>query len=212
PDYVARLKDDNPTVRKDAAEGIRLLKLRGDEAVPAIAPLIANFADVKGQMSDAKLKEEAKKAREYAAEAFCWMQSESAVAPLSEASRSKDPNVRAMAFYALGSLPIEIKLVKPKEILEAQCAGLKDDDANARYYVAFAWDKSLCIMNEDCVPPILDALNVEQTQFQCFLLRALSHLGPKAKAGIPVFEKLSKHSNREVASVAKWALLQASLP
>lgn len=208
---IQQLKDDSPTVRKNAAEGIREMQLVGDVAIPAIAPLIENFADVKGQLghSDEKIRAEAKLARDYAAEAFSSIHTEATVAPLAEACRSTDPKVRAMAFYAIGSVPIDIKNNQSKQILDVQVKGLQDSDGEARYYVAYAWDKSLCIMNEDIVPPILDALKVEHREFQCFLLRALSHMGPRAKAGIPVFEAMSKHSDPLVASVAQRALSQA---
>jgi len=42
---IALLKDPNPTVRADAADAIREMRIHGDAAVPAIAPLIANFGD-----------------------------------------------------------------------------------------------------------------------------------------------------------------------
>jgi hypothetical protein len=207
-ELITQLKDDNPAVRKNAADVITQMRPRGDAVLPLIAPLIANFGDVKGQMNDKEesVRKEAALARRYAAEAFSCMHSEATVAPLAEACRSKDPLIRTMAYYALGSVPIEIKVKKSKEILEAQIAGLKEEDGSARYYVGYAWDKSLCIMNEDVVPPIVDALSVEHREFQCFLLRALSHMGPKAKAGIPVYTKLCTHPDREVASLARWTL------
>jgi HEAT repeat protein len=191
PNCIEQLKDPNPTVRADAADAIREMRIHGDAAIPAIAPLIANFGD-----SD-------KKAREWAAEAFSCIHSDAVYQPLVETTKSKDNTIRAMGFYAIGSAPSSVKQAHSKELLAVLLGGLHDEDAEVRYYVANSFDKCGEIITAEAVPQIVEALKIDQPFFQCFLIRSLAHIGELGAPAIPALKNYCNNPNAEIAAVAR---------
>jgi HEAT repeat protein len=187
---IALLKDPNPTVRADAADAIREMRIHGDAAVPAIAPLIANFGDTD------------KKAREWAAEAFGGIYTDAIFEPLVTAAKTKDNVVRAMSYYAIGNMPGDVKLAKATELLKVLLAGLHDEDAEVRYQVAWGFETSAEAITTDAVPHIIEALKIEQPRFQFMLIRSLGHIGDRGVSALPVLEKMRQHPNADVRSVS----------
>src|SRR5262249_5472018 len=149
---IALLKDPNPTVRADAADAIREMRIHGDAAIPAIAPLFENFGDTD------------KKAREWAAEAFTLIYSEAVFAQLVAATKSQGNNVRDMSYYAIVNMQRDIKIqpAKAKELLKVLLAGLHDEDADVRYQVSLGFETSAEVITPEAVPHIVEALKIEQ--------------------------------------------------
>lgn len=188
---IELLKDPNPTVRADAADAIREMRIHGDAAIPAIGPLIENFGD-----SD-------KKAREWAAEAFACIHTEAVFDPLIAATKSRNNNIRAMGYYAIGSVPSTVKQARSKELLAVLLGGLHDEDPEVRYQVSNGFDKSGEIITAEAVPPIIEALKIDQPYFQCMLIRSLAHIGELGAPAIPVLTKMCDNPNAEIRAVSR---------
>lgn len=175
---IAALKDNNPLVRRHAAEALGEIK-----DPRAVEPLIAALKDTDslirrhavkalGKIRDlraikpliAVLNEDREShVRMSAAEALGWIEEPGAVEPLVSALEDEHWNVRSRAAKALGR-------IKDPRAVEPLVSALKDEDATVRGYAADALGE---IKNARAVEPLVAALKDKNMDVRKRAARAL---------------------------------------
>ncbi len=177
----------DPLRRKAALKASGLLGPRAAEAIPDVAALL----------DDSDYTPEA-------ALALSFMGS-AAVAPLNEASRSEDPNVRREALRSLGKLR-ERASIDPQIVVPRLLEALDDVDPSVRHvavtYLGIVRDRP-----EVEVAGLIKALDDEEADVRQAAAVALAEYGALAEPAVPALRKAARDPDEDVRREAGRALV-----
>lgn len=177
----------DPQRRKAALKACGILGARAAEAIPDVAALL---------QSDEYTPE--------AALALSFMGS-AAVAPLRDAARAEEPNVRREALRSLGKLR-ERASIDPKLVIPPLLQALDDPDASVRH-VAVTYLGIVRDNPADEVAGLIKALEDEDAGVREAAAVALGQYGALAESAVPALKKAARDPDEQVQREAGRALV-----
>ena len=205
---IAKLEDDNPAARKNAAFALGLIE--DDRAVdPLIRTLRDGVADVRarsawslGMIEDARaveplvsvLDDASAEVREDAAWALGMIEDSRAVTGLSRALEDREPEVREQAAWALG-------MIEAESGVAALTGAVEDPDADVREQVVWALGM---IEAESAVPALTRALDDDVADVREQAAWALGMI--EAASAVPGLGRALEDEVPDVREQAAWAL------
>jgi HEAT repeat protein len=187
---IRRILEDpgaDPLRRKAALKACGILGARAAEAIPDVAALLPD--------------------NDYtpeAALALSFMGS-AAVAPLREASRAEEPNVRREALRSLGKLR-ERASIDPQLVIPALLQALDDPDPSVRH-VAVTYLGIVRDNPADEVAGLIRALGDEEADVREAAAVALGQYGALAEPAVPALRKAARDPDEQVQREAGRALV-----